>query len=272
MLHTLLNPPVSRQVPGLIMIPEAFTPSDELDLLSEVDASSAQWTKRRTRLTKNYGPFYMYTERDTAEGRFRYTDGKIHHTALPPFLYDKVLPIVRRSVPSLLQAFEPNQLHVALYDSEDDGKIHMHNDNKMGELGPYIVGMCLLSDCHMTFTKPGSSKKKVIKLPRRCVYVMSGEAHREWRHGILSGNTTGKFRVSFTLRSVGKLAVEEGVKVAKSAHQPSKQKIDLQKAKDAMKAAMKESAAVSAATTADHQQTPQQRNEIQLAALFHTCQ
>lgn len=236
LLANLFSIPRSRQVPGLIVVPDAFTAGEEEALLSYVDASPAAWTKRRTRLTKNYGPYYTYVERDTPEGRFRYTDGVIKHTELPPFLYDTVLPIVRRAIPSLLQTFEPNQLHVALYNTEDDGKIHMHNDNKMGQLGPYIVGMSLVSGCHMTFVRPKDGKKRIVSLPRRCVYVLSEEAHFEWRHGILTGQTQGKARVSFTLRDVRRLAVEDqGGHVKKSSHKPTKQHIEAQKQKDALK-------------------------------------
>lgn len=234
-LGSLFSPPKSKQVPGLILATDAITEKEEKLLLQAVDESSAPWTQRRTRLTKNYGPYYLYTERDTAEGRFRYTDGTIQHTPLPPFLFDTVLPIVRRAVP-LLQAFEPNQLHVALYKAREDGKIHMHNDNKMGQLGPYIVGMCLLSDCDMTFVRPRDGKRRIVKLPRRCVYVMSGESHFEWRHGILSGDTDSD-RVSFTLRDIRKLAVEEGVKVTKSSHTPKQHNIEKQRVKDAMRTA-----------------------------------
>lgn len=200
-------------------------------MLHAVDSSPAKWTRRRTRITKNYGPYYLYQERDTPQGRFRYTDGKIMHTPLPEFLESLVIPIVKRGVPQL-KDFKPNQLHVALYKKEEDSKIHMHNDNKMGELGPFIVGMCLLSDCYMTFVRPKDGRKRVLHLPRRCVYVMSEESHHEWRHGILKGQTTSD-RVSFTLREVRKLAVEEGAKVTKSSHMPSRKNIRDQRARDA---------------------------------------
>lgn len=233
-LGTLFSPPkASRQVPGLTVVENAFSASEEQALLQAVDNSSAQWTKRRTRITKNYGPYYLYTERDTPSGRFRYTDGTVRHTPLPAFLFDSVLPIVKRAVPAL-QTFSPNQLHVALYRTSDDAKIRMHNDNKMGELGPFIVGMCLLSGCEMTFVRPRDGKKRVVRLPRHSVYVMSEESHFEWRHGILSGDTASD-RVSFTLREVRKLAVEEGVKVKKSNHSPTERSIAEQRAKDALR-------------------------------------
>lgn len=233
LLTNLFSSSPSRQVPGLIVAENAVTPEEERDLLRYVDESKAPWTKRRTRITKNYGPYYLYTERNTEAGRFRYTDGVVRHTELPPFLYHTVLPIITRAIP-LLQTFEPNQMHVALYRAKEDSKIHMHNDNKMGKLGPYIVGISLLSDCEMTFIRPRDNRKRVIKLPRRCVYVMSQESHFEWRHGILSGHTP-KDRVSFTLRHVLKLACEEGSKIKKSAYTPSVESIQQQRSEDMLR-------------------------------------
>lgn len=223
----------ATSVPGLILVEQAMSSEEEKSLLEAADESSVRWARRRTRITKNYGPYYLFTERDTPHGRFRFTDGKVVHTPLPPFLYSLVLPIVRRAVP-LLQDFEPNQVHIALYRKGEDGKIRMHNDNKMGELGPYIVGMCLVSDCDMTFVRPRDGRKRVVHLPRRCVYVMTGESHTEWRHGILSGQTPGD-RVSFTLRDVRNLAVEGDAKVTKSSHVPSERALAMQRQKDSDK-------------------------------------
>lgn len=223
----------ASSIPGFMFAEDAMTPSEEVALLRAVDESPAPWTRRRTRVTKNYGPYYLYSERDTPDGRFRYTDGKVLHTALPDFLREQIMPILHRALP-VLKDFKPNQFHVALYKNGDDHKIRMHNDNKMGELGPFIVGMCLRGDCDMTFVRPRDNRKRVVHLPRRCVYVMSGESHFEWRHGILSGQTVGD-RVSFTLREVKKLAVEDGVRATKSSHMPSQRAIALQRQKDSMK-------------------------------------
>lgn len=218
-------------VPGFVLVEDAVTAEEERKLLTAVDNDPAPWSRRRTRVTKNYGPYYLYTERDTAEGRFRYTDGRVLSTPLPKFMQRLVMPILHRAVP-LLWDFRPNQLHVALYRPGDDAKIRMHNDNKMGQIGPYIVGICLGAGCDMTFVRPKDGRKKIVHLPRRCVYVMTGESHREWRHGILSGQTEAN-RVSFTLREVYQLAVEEGVQVKKSSHKPSKKSIAEQRARDA---------------------------------------
>lgn len=228
-----LSPPSA--VPGLLVAENAFSTAEEIELLKAVDASPAPWTRRRTRITKNYGPYYLFNERDSPEGRFRYTDGKVMNTPLPDFLHEMIMPIVVKALP-VLEEFTPNQFHVALYRKGEDHKIRMHNDNKMGELGPFIVGMCLKGDANMTFVRPSDGRRRVVHLPRRCVYVMTEESHWEWRHGILSGDS-GEERVSFTLRDVRKLAVEEGVRVKKSRYMPSEQAIAAQEHKDSMRKA-----------------------------------
>lgn len=225
----------ASSVPGLLLAENALTKAEEIALLRAVDESTVPWTRRRTRVTKNYGPYYLFNERDTPQGRFRYTDGKVMNTPLPVFLHTMVMPIVVRALPELSD-FTPNQLHVALYRKGEDHKIRLHNDNKMGELGPYIVGVCLKGDADMTFVRPSDGRKRVVHLPRRCVYAMTGKSHREWRHGILSGDSS-KERISFTLRDVRKLAVEEGVRVKKSKFMPSREAIEAQRRRDIMRMA-----------------------------------
>lgn len=217
-------------VPGLYIGRNLLTPILEAELIKAIDEDSAQWTERRTRTTKNYGPYYVYAEKNTPEGRFRVTDGEVLYTPLPSFLDKIIMPLLRDNVP-MLDSFEPNQVHVALYRKDKCDRIRLHNDNKMGLLGPYIVGICLGASCNMTFVRPSDGKKRVLRLPRRCVYVMSGESHTVWRHGILDGHTAAN-RISITLRDVKKLGVKQGVQITKSSHMPSSASIARQAERD----------------------------------------
>ncbi len=60
---------------------------------------------------------------------------------------------------------------------------------------------------------------------------MSGESHRDWRHGILAGHTSAN-RVSITLRDVRRLNVKRGVQVHRSSHVPSLRSIKRQMERD----------------------------------------
>jgi hypothetical protein len=91
----------------------------------------------------------------------------------------------------------------------------------MGRLGPRIVGLCLRAGCKMTFVNPGDGTTRLVTLPRRCLYVMTGPAHAEWRHGIHAKHVFGS-RVSITLREVRELNMVEGTTtVTKSRHAPA---------------------------------------------------
>lgn len=168
-------------------------------------------------MTKNYGPHYKYSEWEEIEGghtrRMRHCDGVVHYTEIPGWLFGEVMPVLREvGGGGLLKEFEPNQVHVAKYDVRCGHRIGMHNDNRMGVLGDFIVGVCLGDRCDMVFENEDGGKRKCVGLERRCVYVMSGESHRKWKHGIAKGNTRG-VRVSITLRELLEVKVEEGVKL-----------------------------------------------------------
>lgn len=225
----------ASSIPGFLYKSDAVSVEEELEILRAIDASNAPWTRRRTRLTKNYGPYYVFNERDTEQGRFRYTNGEILYTDLPEFLEELLIPIVRRSFPQLFNEFQPNQVHVAMYGEGD--RIRMHNDNKMGELGDWIVGVSLKGRCDMSWENPNDNKtnRKLVRVERRSIYIMSGDSHRIWRHGILNGHSQAG-RVSITMRQVvGKLAVKEGFHVKKSRYQPSEEGIRRQMDKDERK-------------------------------------
>jgi alkylated DNA repair dioxygenase AlkB len=209
-------------VPGLYVFRRAIPAEAEAALLRSIHNSPQPWTQRRTRASLDFGPFYKYTTVETSDARYRVTDGVVRHTPLPAFLHCEVLPLVKKACAHLAEFadFDPNQMHVASYDPGKDGRIHLHNDNKMGKLGPLIVGLCLKAGCKMTFSRPSDGKTKLVSLPRRCIYVMTGKAHREWRHGIYAHNVR-RARISITLRDVRQLNITEGeVSVQRSRFPP----------------------------------------------------
>lgn len=211
-------------VPGLYVTRGLVSSIDEAALLREIDLDEQGWTERRTRLTKNYGPYYLYGERSTSEGRFRITDGRVHHTPLPAYVDELLVPLLQKRF-ECLHPFTPNQMHVALYRKDASDRIRMHNDCKMGTLAHAVVGISLGAPCVMTFSHPNDKRRRrLIRLPRRSAYVMTGPALRVWRHGILAGHTSAN-RVSLTLRQVEHLNVPRGVQVRRSSHTPSQSSI-----------------------------------------------
>ena len=91
-------------------------------------------------------------------------------------------------------------------------EFRMHFDSRY-KWGESVVGVTLGQGCSMYFIKAG--ERVNIELPRRSIYVMTGDARTLWKHGIakLSAKNTAKFtepspswnpygmRRSITLRS-----------------------------------------------------------------------
>lgn len=198
--------PSERGASGFHVFENIFTHLDTV-LLTQVEQSQPYWTDIRYRLTKNYGPVYDLNAR-----RFRFDKEAPKELPLPSYANNTVLPILRGLHP-LLKEFRPNQLAVGKY-SRDDSHIKPHNDCENGHIQTGVVGVCLGAACTMTLvlrakeTGLGRDVKRDVRLPRGCVYVMSGDALRVWQHAIFAGKTEGS-RVSLTFRDVEPHRLEE---------------------------------------------------------------
>lgn len=218
--HPILSPRFSVELPsnaapsergasGFHVFENIFTHLDAA-LLAQVEQSPPHWTDIRFRLTKNYGPVY-----DLSARRFRFGKDAPKELPLPPYAYDTVVPVLRGLHP-LLKEFQPNQLAVGKY-SRDDSHIKPHNDCENGHIHTGVVGVCLGAACTMTLVLRakenglGRDVKRDVRLPRGCVYVMSGDALRVWQHAIFAGKTEGS-RISLTFRDVEPHRPEEETK------------------------------------------------------------
>lgn len=66
---------------------------------------------------------------------------------------------------------------------ERGGYIPAHVD--IEEVGPFVVNLSLLSDCDMALSKDDGANKVTVRLPRRSLLILTGEARYEWTHEIL---------------------------------------------------------------------------------------
>lgn len=191
--------PSERGAPGFHIFESVFT-NLEASLLNQVERSPPYWKDFRYRLTKNYGPVY-----DLAARRFRFGKDAPKELPLPSYANNVVLPILRRLHP-MLKEFQPNQLAVGKYPHKGS-HIKPHNDCENGYIHTGVVGVCLGAACKMTLVLRakengvGRDVKRDVRLPRGCVYVMSGDALRVWEHAIFPGKTDGS-RISLTFRDV----------------------------------------------------------------------
>ncbi len=187
------------KVEGLSVSRNVVSRVEEAALLGAIDGDGREWVVRRTRRTKNYGPFYTY------RGDARVPSG-VGWTPVPAwgrgFLVSRVDGVFA------LGGWEANQAHVAYYDVGD--RIRLHNDCAMGELAGAVVGVSLGAPTVMTFVHPADGRSVRVRLPRRSAYCMRGDALALWRHKI-DGRDVRARRVSITLRHVRRLYLPDSL-------------------------------------------------------------
>ena len=108
-----------------------------------------------------------------------------------------------------LKAFVPQEANAIDYRKSKQHYLGAHFDDRQLNRG-ILVNLCLLSDCVMTYVKPGKARKSEargskegvvdILLPRRSLQVQTGETRYDWIHSISSENLLGERRVSITFR------------------------------------------------------------------------
>jgi len=158
-------------VPGLLLVPEAITPSAESLLAAQIDAAPlkpfefGQW--RGKRLTAYYGSAY-----DFARGRLG------EAPPLPGWL----IALRERLAP--LAGIDPAALEAALLIRYDPGAgIGWHRDRPQYD---EVFGLSLGAPCVLRLRRrtPDGFERRKVDLPPRSLYRLSGEVRWEWEHSI----------------------------------------------------------------------------------------
>jgi alkylated DNA repair protein (DNA oxidative demethylase) len=176
-------PPI---VPGLLLVEEAMSERQESGLETHIDAAPlapfqfGQWEGKR--LTTHYGSGYDFGRQRVAEA-----------PPLPAWLLD----LRERLAPQV--GLEPTAFEAALLIRYDPGAgIGWHRDRpQYGE----VMGLSLSAPCVLRLRRRTSTgfERRAIDLPRRSLYLLSGEVRREWEHSIVPLEVT---RRSVTFRSL----------------------------------------------------------------------
>ena len=178
-----VNAPV---VSGLALVRDAVTPAEEAELAARIDAAPlkpfefGQW--RGKRMTVHYGRAYDFSR---------------HRLDEAPPLPDWLLDLREKLAP--LAGLDPEALQAALLIRYDPGAgIGWHRDRpQYGE----VLGLSLSASAVLRLrrrTADGFERRKV-DLPRRSLYLLSGEVRQEWEHSIAPAEIT---RRSITLRTM----------------------------------------------------------------------
>lgn len=202
------GPPTERGAPGFHVFENVLSEVEEARLLDAVEAAPGTWMDFKARRVRSYGPPWSH-----AEKRLLHECDGVRPTPLPMYVEEVVMPIVRNVVPRSVYDACPNQLCLSVY-SGVESFILPHSDEENDRLDAPILGLSLQAGTTMTLALPkalsptGAMVKADVLLPRRSLYVMSGDALHSWHHGIFAGKTKGT-RYSLTLRVALPPSVEQ---------------------------------------------------------------
>jgi alkylated DNA repair dioxygenase AlkB len=173
-------PPVA----GFRLVPEAVSEADEARIAALIDAAPlapfqfGQWQGKR--LTVHYGSAYDYQ-------RGRPTEAP----PLPEWLADlraRLAPLMGRDPEAFVQGL------LIRYDL--GAGIGWHRDRpQYGE----VLGLSLSAPAMLRLRRrtDGGFERRSVELPRRSLYLLSGEVRQQWEHSIAPMDVT---RRSVTLR------------------------------------------------------------------------
>ena len=97
--------------------------------------------------------------------------------------------------------FQPIEVNILSYEESLGSNIASHFDD-FWLWGERILGLNLLSDTVMTYTRPNDPSIVIrVPIPRRALYLMSKSSRNEWQHGIYAKDIHGK-RFVVTVREL----------------------------------------------------------------------
>lgn len=152
-------------IEGLRYIPDFVTPSQEADLITQID--QGDWLIDLKRRVQHYGYRYDYKARRVDAGSYL--------GPLPAWL----TPLSQRLYKEGLFSDVPDQAIVNEYNAGQGISAHI---DCVTCFGAVIVSLSLGSGASMQFIKDG--QKKEIYLEPRSLIVLSGSARFEWQHSI----------------------------------------------------------------------------------------
>ncbi len=184
-----------------------LTPAEEVDLLTQIDAS--EWLTDLSRRVLHFGFKYDYSNR------------RLDETArigpLPEWLTClafKVREAASASVKPLLDQQRP--FEQAIINEYEPGQgIAPHIDRDC--FGPVVATVSLGSGINMDFVRRAADENHVERLEARSLLLLSGEARSDWRHSIAKRRSDvwnrQKFkrerRVSITFRTIADVRVTQ---------------------------------------------------------------
>ena len=172
-----------KQIQGLTYIADFISEQEEKDLLDAIKASD--WRTKLKRRTQHYGYYYDYTQKDA--------------TKEAPPIPGWCKFVITRLIENDHISEEPDQVIINEYKPGQGIAPHIDRPSAFSK---EIVSLSLGSDIIMDFARMNDSQE--IKLLRRSVVILKGDARYRWTHGIASRHADygvyRKTRISLTFR------------------------------------------------------------------------
>lgn len=184
-------------VPGMHYLSSFLTPDEEAAFIRHIDENEDAWLTDLSRRVQHYGWRYDYSER-TISADMRIGPLPNWLQTLAQRLFDETGYFDRPPEQVIVNEYEPGQ------------GIAMHTDHS--GFGPAVAMVSLGDEWQMDFSSSGgdgAETKSHRMLERGSALILTGEARRNWRHGIAKRKTEGpgrernrKRRLSLTFRTV----------------------------------------------------------------------
>lgn len=158
-------------VPGLVLIEDALSATEETQLSARLDAAPlapfqfGQWEGKR--LTVSYGSGYDFSRGRLAEA-----------PPMPDWLLDlrgRIAPLVERAANDFVQAL--------LIRYDPGAGIGWHRDRpQYGD----VIGLSLGAPARFRLRRraPDGFERRSVELPPRSLYLLTGEVRHDWEHSI----------------------------------------------------------------------------------------
>lgn len=181
------------EIPGTKHLADFLSPEEAAEQYEWLTSRPPEeWMRDLSRRVIHYGWRYDYTTRTISEDLY-----------LGP-LPEQFADLAKRLYDSTGEFDEiPNQVIVNEY--EPGQGIAMHTDHR--DFGPAVATISLGDSWSMDFLHERTGRKQSMLLEVGSALVLSGEARREWRHGIAKRKTEPdgrrrSTRISLTFRTV----------------------------------------------------------------------
>ena len=198
-------------VPGLWLVLELLSESEETQLVRDVDGDSG--TPWRVSSFNGFTDTKVFGVRTqfglpNEERLVRKNDPSRDEHDIPGYMGSllkrlSALPQRFPELRELMRSFRINDCNVNSYEREKGHFLTPHYDDRALS-GPLLLNLSLGCDCFMTYTAERSDQSPVrVLLPRRCLQIVSGDARYCFKHSIAKEDVLGDRRVSVTLRMSG---------------------------------------------------------------------